>query len=476
MPNIYSNPGFKDRGHEFLGNLVAIGALGMLLFTTLAFGTVEAWSIAAFGVLITALFLLWGIKCILERGVNLTLPAEAWPILALVGYGAIQCITHTDENGKRFAISLDVEATRLTMEVTAYLLIALILFSSFLVSLRRLSWLQHFLVIFGLGLAVFGLVQKFTWNGKYYWIITPSSLAVAPLGPFVNRNHFAGYLEMIIPIPVSLILVRAVRSELMLFYGFAAVMMSISVFISLSRGGMISLMASLIFIAAYGIKPVMERLKGEGETRWGYVLAPRIGAFLLIALTIGIGVWWVGGDAVIERAERTELTGEARGSRPGKETFYQSRGWIWRDTMTMIRANWMTGIGFGAFETAYPIYSQSDGSLIISQAHNDYLQVLADCGVIGGLIAICFLFVLFRNFVRGLGHPDQRLNGLVLGCGGGIIAMLVHSLFDFNLQLPSNALLFLALTAVISNIGSSVNRGKFSPTPRGQAARFSIAA
>jgi O-antigen ligase len=126
----------------------------------------------------------------------------------------------------------------------------------------------------------------------------------------------------------------------------------------------------------------------------------------------------------------------------------------------MIKANWLTGTGLGAFETAYPQYSQYDGSLIISQAHNDYLQIVADCGVVGGVLALWFVVLMFRDLARALQHRDEMMMGMALGCGGGVIAMLVHSLFDFNLQLPSNALLFLASTAVISNIGSAATSGK----------------
>ncbi|MEO6726103.1 MAG: O-antigen ligase family protein, partial [Blastocatellia bacterium] len=370
--------------------------------------------------------------------------------------GVLQSISRTDESGKRFAISMDIEATRLLLELLVVLLAALLLFANFFINEAELSWLRNFLVFFGLALAIFGILQRLTWNGKYYWLIEPSSLPMAPFGSFVNHNHFAGYLEMIVPIPVALILVRAISIELSLFYGFAAVMMSVAIFFSLSRGGMISLVAGLVFVIAFGIKG-WGRMRED--RRWASIVLPRLGAVLLIIGTIGVGVWWVGGDAVIDRAAHTDLTGEAPDN-TGKETFLKSRGWIWRDTVTMIRANWMTGVGLGAFETAYSLYSQHNGSMIVSQSHNDYLQVVADGGVAGGIIAAWFLIVLLRDFTRALRSRSEMGIGMALGCCGGIVAMLVHSIFDFNLQLPSNALLFLALTAVVSNLGSVAISGK----------------
>lgn len=466
-----------ERSSNILSTLISVGLLSGIAFTALAFGTVEAWSIAIFSLLIATLSLLWGVKCLMSQQFMLTVTAVTWPLMVLLGFGLLQTIARVDESGKRFAISLDVEATRLTLEVLVVLLLSLLLFATFFADAERLSWLRHFLVIFGLAISILGLIQKFTWNGKYYWLFSPSFPTEAPLGPFVNRNHFAGYLEMIVPIPISLILLRTVRGELSFFYGFSAVMMSIAIFVSLSRGGMVSLIASLIFVIAFGIKPATERLTGKARGRWSLrpeSLFPRIGAVILILLTIGVGVWWIAGDAVIDRAERSELTSEARGS-AGKETFFQSRGWIWRDTVTMIRANWVLGVGLGAYETAYSLYGKRNGTLIVSQAHNDYLQIIADCGIVGGGIALWFLIVLFRDFARALSHRDEMMVGMALGCGGGVVAMLVHSLFDFNLQLPSNALLFLTLTAIVSNIGSAAVSGKVSPALLNRAARFGVA-
>ena len=135
----------------------------------------------------------------------------------------------------------------------------------------------------------------------------------------------------------------------------------------------------------------------------------------------------------------------------------------------MIRANPILGVGLGAYETAFPIYSESDGSLRVPQAHNDYLQVTTDAGIVGALIALWFIVAIFRTVSRGVLSRDPLLAGLALGSGGGIFAMLVHSMFDFNLQVPSNGLLFLLLVAVASNVAALVPKEKFA---RQQASRL----
>jgi O-antigen ligase len=162
----------------------------------------------------------------------------------------------------------------------------------------------------------------------------------------------------------------------------------------------------------------------------------------IIAMIAG-GIFWLGADPVINRIK----VGQA-GAAGRSETFFSSRGWVWRDTITMIKSNPVLGVGLGAYDTAFSMYTKSDGSLRVPQAHNDYLQIVADCGVVGGLIAIWFLIILFRTVMRGIRSRDPLYAGLALGSGSGIFALLVHSLFDFNLQLPENALLFLVLVAI----------------------------
>jgi len=172
-------------------------------------------------------------------------------------------------------------------------------------------------------------------------------------------------------------------------------------------------------------------------------LASRVAIVVFILAIISGGIFWLGADPVINRIR----VGQA-GAAGQSETFFSSRGWVWRDTAAMIKANPLLGVGLGAFDTAFSIYTKSDGSLRVPQSHNDYLQILADCGVVGGLIAAWFLVILFRTVMRGIRSRDPLYSGLALGSGSGIFALLVHSMFDFNLQLPANALLFLVFVAI----------------------------
>src|SRR5215813_15215141 len=255
-------------------------------------------------------------------------------------------------------------------------------------------------------------------------------------------------------------------------------MMGLAVVMSLSRGGMIRLVAGLMFFVSFGFRGsgdwgIRSGGWGMGKRKYPFRIpnaASRAGAITVMLFTIGAGVWWIGADSVIQRVKKSDLAPKSMDAGRG-ETFFQSRGWIWRDTAAMIRDRWALGVGIGAYQTAYPIYSSHDGSLVVGQAHNDYLQIMADAGVFGAFIALWFIFLVARDIVRASRHGSRVMSGTALGAAGGMFALFVHSLFDFNLQIPSNALLFLVLTSVVSRIASEANGGASSPQSARSAQR-----
>lgn len=416
--------------------------LAALAFTALAHGAVEAWSLALFQLLVVGIVLIWIAKGIRDGVLKITLPPTALPLVALILLGVAHSISLSGQSGQRVSLSMDVDASRAALAVMLCLLVTFLATATFFTGRQRLWVIANLLILYGLALAVFALIQHFTWDGRFYWLRSTERQWV--FGPFTNRNHFAGYMEMLIPIPIGLIVGRTVRRETWAFYGFAAVIMALAVVISLSRGGMISVASGLLFMVLMSFK-----LRGSLGRRRSVVIAT--GALIVagIAAAIVMGIFWLGPDPV---AERISPTGDSQA-----ETFYTSRGWIWTDTLRMIQANPISGVGLGAFKTAYPIYESGSGAVAVAQAHNDYLDIIASSGVIGGAIALWFMIAIIRTIKRGVGVRDPLSAGLALGCGAGIFGMLVHSLFDFNLQIPSNAMLFLILSAVVSRISQAVS-------------------
>jgi O-antigen ligase len=442
-----------------LNKTIAGGLLLGVAFTALAHGAVEPWSVFVFEIIVIALVMLWAAKAAADGKLRIVVPKTALPVAALAAFGLLQSLAFRDKSGKVLSLSMNVGATRQTVTALIFLLASFIIAANFFATRDKLASAANFLIIYGLALAIFALIQNFTWDGKFYWIRPTES--PSPFGPFANHNHFAGYMEMLIPLPLGLMLARAARAEMRWLYGFAATMMGVATVVSLSRGGMISLAASMCFILLMSLRlrPSQKR-QARPSALIGKVVGSRqlpqwvsrAALLIVIVAVIAAGIFWIGADRVLDRVAQ----GQPSASEQQRESFFSSRGWVWRDTLTMIRANPILGVGLGAYGTAFPIYTRSDGSLRVPQAHNDFLQIAADCGIPGALLAIWFIALVFRAVARGMKSRDPLLAGLALGAGAGIFAILVHSIFDFNLQLPANALLFLVLSAVASRIAAIV--------------------
>jgi O-antigen ligase len=275
----------------------------------------------------------------------------------------------------------------------------------------------------------------------------------SPFGPFVNHNHFAGYMELLFPIPVGLLVMRVARGPARLILVFAAFMMAIAAIVSLSRGGMMGLAAGMVALAVLGIVASRRRRERSRDMEFEEYREPRLSSLLspavivigLVAL-IGLGLFWIGPEKVVERVAQGKVTT----ADPDQESFFSSRGWIWKDTIRIFEAHPVLGAGLGTFASVYAIYSLRDGSMPATRAHNDYLQMLAESGIIGGLLVIWFIVLAARNTFSALRSRDRLAVGLAIGSSAALVSLMVHSILDFNLQIPSNALLFLMLGTLLA--------------------------
>ena len=271
---------------------------------------------------------------------------------------------------------------------------AFIVASNFLVGRERLFLLARVLTIFGAVLAAFALIQHFSWNGRIYWLRLTRYTA---FGPFVNRHRFAGYMAMLMPMPMALIL-RVVRGQARLLYGFAAALMGTAAIVSSSRSGVIGLGGSIVFMMALNKR--LRRFDRTNELSWrGGLRRLRIGPIAAVVLAMIAGVTWIGASGIVERF------GDAVEQLVSFGTPDVGRTTIWRDTLNMIRQHPVLGVGLGAYETIYPTYQTMTASLRVNYAHNDYLQILADTGIVGGAIAGCFIVVILSAMSRAASIP-----------------------------------------------------------------------
>jgi O-antigen ligase len=369
-----------------------------------------------------------------------------WPLIGLFLLGLFQLLplrTNGDGAGAISgqpvsSLSIDPYSTRLALVQLMALLIYFAAALAFIDSRKRLRLIVRVITFFGFALAFIGLIQFFTSPEKIYWLKElPQS---APFGPFYNRHHFAGYMELTMALPLGLIFSGAIERDKRPLYIFAAALMGIALIMTNSRGGLIALFAEIVFLFVMTGFGRRERERSGGEERTGRVRAALVRAGLGLALVVALigGALLFGGEAALSR-----LAGTVNSNDPTT-----GRAHFWSVTLRIIQAHPVIGSGLGSFGLAYTQYDSRNGTERLEQAHNDYLQLLSDAGVIGMGIGLFFLVALFRTGFARRESDDTFRRGVATGALAGCFAVLVHSLFDFTLHTTSNALLFLILAAL----------------------------
>lgn len=280
------------------------------------------------------------------------------------------------------------------------------------------------LLLVGFLAAFMGILQSFTVPGKVYWVIPVEG---TPFGPYGNRNHFAGLMEMVIPMSFGLLLSGSVRREHHPFLIFLAVLMCSALILSGSRAGILAFVFELIFFA---VLIVMVRL----SDRW----LPYVPIILLL---FGGALYWLGLHPVLARVETLKGI--------GTDPSYQSRLATARDTLRMFQTHPIVGFGLGTYAEVFPAYNSQVDEGHWVHAHNDYVELLAETGLFGAACVGAFLWFLFRRGFQRVSHTS-RGRSVISGALVGILGLLVHSLADFNLHIPANALVFFVLVSLVS--------------------------
>lgn len=414
----------------------------MIVMTTLAYGTVHYWALAVFALTAAGIVCLWCVDGMVLRSVQISLNGLQLPLCGLIVLGLIQLLPFRaviNNAGLPLSVShslsLDPYATRLVLVQVTSLFIFFMATLVFTDSPRRLRTLVRTITIFGFLLAMFGLTQSFTTDGsRVYWFRQLSQSTA--FGPFINRHHFAGYMELAIAMPLGLLFSGALESHKRPLYAFAAMLMGVSLIMTNSRGGMISLTAEILFLVVIA-GPGFRRGESSARQRLGAVLTRAALALGLIAVLF-VGVLAVGGAGVFSR-----LLGTVNAADPTT-----GRTHFWSVTLDVIKDYPLMGSGLGSFGVIYTRYDSRNGFYRLEQAHNDYLQTLSDGGLVGGLLGLSFLIILFRRGFARRDTSDKFRSGVATGALAGCFAALVHSAFDFTLHTTSNALLFLVLAAL----------------------------
>jgi O-antigen ligase len=394
------------------------GPFALLLFGPLAFGAVEPWSIFVLETGAALLFLLWGFQQASCHELRISGSPLFAPILVFAALEFLQLAgAFTSYRQATFSQALLFEC---------YGLLCFLVVQSF-----RRTWQVQTLIlglsVYGSLLATLALLQNLTSPNKLYWLRTPH-FGSWIYGPYANHNHYAGLMEMLFPVPLVFSLTHYASGASKMMSVLAAAMMATSIFLSGSRGGMMAFTVQIALLAFI----LLQKRKTFGVVR-------ALGIFATVLLAVLI---WLGGGELAQRVASLH----AKASSELSET---ARLNMDRDGIKMFLQKPILGFGLGTFAETYPRYRSFYTNFVVNEAHNDYLQLLVEMGALGFAAMLWFLIVVYRRAITKLTNWPIDTNGAVaLATMLGVTGILVHSLVDFNLQIPANAALFYVWCAI----------------------------
>jgi len=305
------------------------------------------------------------------------------------------------------------------------------------------------IIALGVLVAIIGIVQKavlgdHVWAGmKIYGFWAPQYRLTTPFGPFVNKNHYAGWMLMTLPLAVGYVIGLAEsgaarvgprwRDRLLWLSSpeggrlqlaaFAILIMGAALALTKSRSGMACFALTLATAGA-------SAARARRSTRARLMIA---GGLLML---IAVPVLW----ANVDLTTRFTSGGES----------VDMRRQAWRDALTIVRDFPGTGTGLNTYGTATLVYNTAHTDLHFQEAHNDYLQLAAEGGLLIGIPALVAIVVCIRAARRRLAEdrPDPMRYWIRFGAAAGLGAIALQSAVEFSLQMPGNAVLFVVLCAI----------------------------
>lgn len=397
---------------------IRFGICVLVAFGVLAHGAVEPWSESVLEMGAAALLLWWIVNCSRQQRIEIVGSALFLPLLALGGIGLAQWFLGISA----YPYQTKVELLRLAACFVLFFLSVQSFRST--QHLRSLLW---FLLALGFVVAVFAILQYFTFNQKIYWAREVRDSGTV-FGPYVNRNHFAGLMELILPLGMAMLLLRPVPQDQLPMVGLFTVVPIGALFLAASRGGITSFAVQIVFLGLL----MWARARGR----------KRLAAATLLLLLAGAFLAWLDVGRAVERFTRMEFEEVSRGRRLA----------MMHDSWRIFLDHPWTGTGLGTLAAVYPQYESYYDGKVVDHAHNDYVELLAEAGWPGAACALVFVILLFRLAVTKLAADKIPLVacarvGALVACAG----LLVHGLVDFNLQIPANLLLFLLMAGVATS-------------------------
>jgi O-antigen ligase len=390
--------------NKLFKNILFCGIAGILIFSPIARGATRIWAITPVLIIEFTLIFLWLWRSN-NKGERFERTALDKPILAFALLAIISFVFSIYKHDSFFAL----------LRLFGYIGIYYLVLNNFGQIMRRR--LLGLVICIGAGLSVYGFLQYFGALSHSWWV--PKEFLAAT---YINHNHFAGYLELVIPLTIGMLFSRSLRSFGYRLVIVAALMIMLAVFVfAQSRGGWLSLALSLLVMNFILIK--QGRLKKK--------------SLLIFVLILGLIFYffYFNRDEVSQRIETMADTGDLS---------LQSRVTIWQGAVKMVRDNPLIGVGIGTFDYGFSQYRTQGFDARAVNAHNEYLNVAAEMGIPACLIMLGIFIIIIAA-----GLKKEHFSARRLGCAIGMLSLSLHGLVDFNFHIPANMLLFSVYASLI---------------------------
>lgn len=426
-----------------LDTSLTIATLLLLIWLPLPVGSDRDWSVGFF---VLATGTLACLRCltriISSRSIGPAL-RSALPLFALLLLSQLWVLVQVFSGISRDA-GASVQYLALGCSYAMLFLLVVDLFNT----RKRLTLLLVTLVCSGTFQAFYGTVM--TLSGVEWLLTGPKTSYLGnATGTFVNRNHLAGYLEMTLACGIGLLLALRDgqpfnwRQLLELMMGpkarlrLALVVMVIALVVTHSRMGNAAFFASLLIIGG-----LFTLINPEHRKRNALILAS------LVLIDVLVISQFFGLDQLKDRLLSTQFENQVLGDEIVSRANEQ-RDDIFNYALPLLEENALTGVGAGAFETTFQRYPGADIKLHFDHAHNDYLQFVIEYGLIGTLpLALFVIGALFHSLKALWRRESWYRSGVGFSGSMGILALMIHSATDFNLQIPANAATFVVICAI----------------------------
>ncbi len=404
--------------------------LAILVFGPLAMGAVDAPAFLVIQALTIGVMLLWALRLWASPRPQLLWPPVCWVVLAFAIYAVARYLTADIEYVARQEM--------IQVLVFAFLFFAVV---NNLYRQESAQIIGFTLVFLAMAISAWAVCQFFTHSNRVWYFTSPYPGRAS--GTYISPNNLAGFLEMLLPLATAYVLAGRMKPVTRILLGYAGLVMAAGLAVTFSRGGWLA--------AAIGLLAVLGVLLGHRSHR--------IPALLLLVVFIAGGacftkIYLAKTLAYISRMEGTVSTGQVE---------LNSRSDMWTAAERMWLDHFWWGVGPAHYDYRFREYRPERVQARPDRAHNDYLNLLADWGAAGGLIVLAGMAAFAaglwetRKHVhraeRDLGRRSGTSNrfAFFLGASAGLLALAVHSVFDFNLHIPANAILGVTLLALLTS-------------------------